>query len=64
MSDSVREILDRFDALPEVDKRTAVVELLRRSKPFSPDISATQFDQLADELFSTLDAEEAAHGRR
>jgi hypothetical protein len=40
-----------------------VVEVPRSSDPCGPDISMTEMDGLADELFAALDAEEAAHFR-
>jgi hypothetical protein len=60
MSNPVRHLLELFDALPEPDKRSAVAEILRRNPPGEGDIPAPGLDALADELFSTLDAEEAA----
>lgn len=60
MSNPVRHLLELFDALPESDKQSAVAEILRRSPAAEADIPAAGFDALADELFSTLDAEEAA----
>ena len=60
MSNPVRQLLDLFDALPELEKHTAVAEILRRRLPPQADIPAQGLDALADELFSTLDAEEAA----
>lgn len=60
MSERVSKLLDLFDALPEPDKHSAVVEILRRSPPGEADIPASGYDALADELFAALDAEEAA----
>ena len=60
MSEPVRHILELFDSLPELDKRTAVVELLRRGPRRDGDIPAADLDALADELFASLDVEEAA----
>jgi hypothetical protein len=60
MSESVSYLLELFDTLSEPDKRSAVVEILRRSPPGEADISATAHDALAAELFAALDAEEDA----
>ena len=60
MSERVSHLLDLFDALPEPDKRSAVVEILRRSSPGEADIPPSGHDALAGELFAALDAEEAA----
>ncbi|MCI0701076.1 MAG: hypothetical protein L0241_08330 [Planctomycetia bacterium] len=60
MNESVRHLLELFDALPEPDKRSAVVEILRRAPVGEADIPASGLDELAGELFAALDAEEAA----
>lgn len=60
MSEPVHQLLELFDALPEPDKQSAVMEMLRRRPHGEGDISGRGFDALADELFSGLDAEEAA----
>jgi len=62
MSEPVRHLLELFDAFPEPEKHSVLVELLRRGTSALGDVSATTFDALADELFGTLDAEEAACG--
>ena len=64
MSNSVRQILDLFDALPDCDKRSAVAEILQRSIPTQSDLSSIELDSLANELFVGLDSEEAADARR
>lgn len=60
LSDASLELLDRFESLPEREQHELIVALLRRSEVF-PD--SMLFDDvltgLADELFQTLDAEEA-----
>jgi len=63
VSNPVRRLLELFDSLPEPDKRSAVVEILRRNPPGDGDLHAAQLDGLADELFSALDAAEAARAR-
>lgn len=60
MSERVSHLLTLFDALPEVDKRSAMAEILRRSRQDEADIPSSQFDALASERFSVLDVEEAA----
>ncbi len=60
MNAPVRQLLELFDALPESDKRSAVTEIIRRSPPGEDDMPASSHDALADELFASLDAEEAA----
>ena len=60
MSETVRHLLELFDALPEPDKQSAVAEILRRSPPGEDDIPGSGLDALADERFAALDAEEAA----
>jgi hypothetical protein len=56
MSNSVRLLLDQFDALPDLDKQTAAAAILRRTP--ADDLPFAALDELADELFSALDAEE------
>jgi hypothetical protein len=60
VSNRVSQLLSLFDSLPDDDKRSAVVEILRRSLPGEGDIPAHGLDALADELFVALDAEEDA----
>lgn len=60
MSNRVSQLLNLFDSLPDADKRSAVVEILRRSPPGEDDIPPHGLDELADELFAALDAEEDA----
>jgi hypothetical protein len=64
MSDRVRDLIASFDALPEPDRREAVVEILRRVPRSGSDLSAAALDELADELFAALDDEEAARAGR
>lgn len=61
MTTQVRQVLDLYDALPEAEKREVVAEVIRRM-PDNDDLTADDHDALADELFTTLDAEEAARG--
>jgi hypothetical protein len=60
MSEHVSHLLELFDTLSEPDKRSAVVEILRRSPPGETDIPPSAHDALAAELFAALDTEEAA----
>lgn len=64
MSDQIRQLLNLFDALPESEKQTAVAEILRRTPQAEGDVPVSALDALADELFSALDAEEAARAGR
>jgi hypothetical protein len=64
MTDAVQELLNSFDALPEVDKHRAAVEILRRvSSTADGDIPESALVEAAAELFRALDAEEAGHAQ-
>ena len=58
MTESLRQFLIAFDALPDPDKEITIAEILRRLPP-AGDLPAGALDAAADELFSVLDAEEA-----
>ena len=61
MTQSVQELLDTFDRLPEAEKREAVSELLRRVRSLEFDLPSD--DELvlsAEETFLELDRREAA----
>ncbi len=60
MSEPVSRLLDLFDALPELDKQSAVTEILRRAPQGEANVPAAGLDALAGELFAALDAEEDA----
>ena len=64
MSERVSHLLELFNTLSDPDKRSVVVEILRRSPPGEPDIPSSAHDALADELFAALDAEEAGRGTK
>lgn len=64
MSDRVRDLIASFDALPDADKRVAAAEILRRVPRSEGDLPHAALDELADELFAGLDAEEAARADR
>ena len=62
MTTAVQTLLDSFDALSEVERHEAAVELLRRVAPPAklPDEALVA---AADEVFRELDAREAADAR-
>lgn len=63
MTAAVQQLLETFDQLPEEDQLTAAAAILRRS--LNQPLSAVDDEALcilADELFQTLDAEEAKLG--
>lgn len=62
MSNQVRELLASFDALPDPDKQVVAAEILRRAP--EGDLPTSTLDILADELFTTLDVEEANRADR
>ncbi len=64
MSNLVRQWIELFDAMPEVDKRSALAEIQRRSQPMEADLADVDLDALADELFAAMDAEESTHADR
>jgi hypothetical protein len=65
MSESVQQLLQAFDALPEADKHQAAVEIARRlSSVAEGDVPDSALVQAAEELFRALDAEEAGHAQR
>jgi hypothetical protein len=65
MTAAVRKLLDSFDALPDADKHQVAVEILRRfTGTEEGDLPESALVEAADELFRTLDAEEAGHAPR
>jgi hypothetical protein len=63
MTATARHLLDAFEALTEADKHQVAVEILRRFvDPAKGDLPESALVEAADELFRTLDAEEAGHG--
>jgi hypothetical protein len=65
MTTALQQLLESFDALPEVDKHQAAVEILRRvSAPVEGNLPEVALVEAADELFRALDAEEADHAPR
>lgn len=64
MSTAVQEILESYEQLPETDKREFVAIILRRAvelEMLPP--SDDEFTVIADDLFLTLDQEEALDER-
>lgn len=65
MTATVQQLLDTFNALPDADKHQAAVEILRRFPVTADgDLPESALVAAADELFCTLDAEEAGHAPR
>ena len=65
MSATARELLDSFDALPDADKHQVAVEILRQFTSSSGrDLPEDTLVGMADELFRTLDEEEAGNACR
>ena len=62
MTAPVQQLLASFDSLSDADKHLVVVEILRRVAGAAPgDMPEGALVEAADELFRTLDAEEADH---
>jgi hypothetical protein len=65
MTATAQQVLESFDALPEADKHRVAIEILRRcTGPVEGDLPESALVEMADELFRTLDAEEAGHAPR
>jgi hypothetical protein len=56
---SGKDVLSAFDSLPRVEQQQVAAEILRRCSE-GGDLSDAAFEELADNLFSNFDAEEAA----
>lgn len=64
MTQSVRHLIESFEALTAAEKQEAAVEVLRRTLRTAPrDIPDETLVAVADELFRDLDAREAADAR-
>ncbi len=64
MTRSVQDLLDTFDRLPEVEKREAASEILRRVRGFTfAPLSDEELILSAEELFLELDRREEADER-
>ena len=62
MTVQVRNILESFDLLPEVDKREFVAEIIKRSLMLDvPPLTDEQLVGAAEETFLELDRREANH---
>jgi hypothetical protein len=59
MTQAARELLRAFDALPAVDRQEVAAEILRRAGALE-DMPEAALHEVADELFRSYDAEEAA----
>ena len=60
MTTQVRNILESFDMLPEVDKRELASEIIRRSQSLDvPPLTDEQLVGAAEETFLELDRREA-----
>ncbi len=64
MSDSVRALLDSFDAVSETERIEAAVEILRRVRSTKSELPDDALVEAADSLFLLLDAEEEGAGER
>jgi hypothetical protein len=60
MTDTARELLTTFDALSPADQQQVAAGILRRTARYD-DLPEAALHQLADELFRSHDADEAAH---
>ncbi|MBI5084489.1 MAG: hypothetical protein HZB13_07820 [Acidobacteria bacterium] len=59
MSSQTSQLLEAFEALPEVEKRAFTAEFLRRAIPFdSGPMEDEETANAADQLMASLDAEE------
>jgi predicted HAD superfamily phosphohydrolase len=63
MTTAVQSLLDSFERLSENERQQAAVEILRRLRP-EGELSEQALVEVADELFTTLDREEAADADR
>lgn len=62
MTAAVQNLLTSYDALPPAERHEAAVEILRRAGLIpSGDVPDATLNELADELFQAMDAEEARH---
>ncbi len=60
MSDTASQLLATFESLPEKEQHELMIAMLRRSSELPETlVSDDQLVGIADQLFETLDAEEA-----
>jgi hypothetical protein len=65
MSNQTAQLLEAFEALPEIEKRVFTVEFLRRATPFdSGPLEDAETAEAADQLMAALDAEDNDSGSR
>jgi len=63
MSTDSQHLLSSFDALPPMEQREVVAELLRKAAQWdNPPLTDDELAQAADEVFLELDRREAADG--
>ena len=63
MSRSIKEILDSFDQLPEIEKRELASEIIRRTVKLDlPSLTDEELIYNAEELFLELDKRESNNG--
>lgn len=60
MTAAAQQLLSAFDALPETERDAVLAELLLRRPVGAGDLPGAAFEELAEELFRTYDAAEAA----
>jgi hypothetical protein len=64
VTESVQELLNSFDRLPESEQREVAYEILKRANHLDHGpLDDETIDGIADESFQLLDADEAAEGR-
>lgn len=65
MTANAQELLNAFDALPDDDKQQVAIEILRRlNGTLAGDLPERTLVEAANELFCSLDQEEAGHAQR
>ena len=63
MSTDSQQLLSSFDALPLVEQREVVAELLRKAADWeTPPLTDDELARMADEVFLEMDRREAADG--
>ena len=64
MSTDSQHIISSFEALPLVEQREVMAELLRKAAQWdTPPLSDDELTRLADEVFLELDRREASDGK-
>jgi len=64
MSTDSENLISTFEALPVVEQREVIAELLRKAAKWdSPPLSDDDLSHLADDVFLELDRREAADGK-